>query len=196
MPVRIDRDTPDDPSVVGNLTAASAMDHSTGIPLIADDGQRFALLRGSPGPDDSFAGTSPTVHLSGGADDGDPNRVSTETIDGMNAPFDAVVIPGRQADYIARLPQIGEYPTRTSSVWENQDSLFGSGVVLTHAETGDQIRLAGVDRVVFDHDNAATRNPVKYMNGLGESIQNGRATRAYPCRNCSRRRKTTSLPPN
>lgn len=141
------------------------------------EGRSFVVLRGSEaqaGKENFFSGDKPTIHITAGIDDGVDAKQSSESVSGYSSDFDAVILPGRREDYMVKMPDIGDYPsTAAKDIWQNQESLYGSALILEHVN-GDTISLRGVEMIVFDHENSlAGQKPKKLFDEYEKQVEKG-----------------------
>ena len=138
----------------------------------AQDGSRVVVLTGHfadavanrKSRDSFYARKHPTIVVTQRSGDLNKGSVSDQVVSGYSSPYTAAMLPGRREDYEAVLPSystkdgvqsfvtLGRKEQRSLG---NQDTIYGSVVVLRHKETGDTTTLRGVDTVIFDHDNIA-----------------------------------------
>jgi hypothetical protein len=168
-----------DTGLFGSVIAPEAS--ASGGPLSFTDpsapGRRILAFVGTDGPGDNFtlpnhSSVLANVVVSRGIDDGIQSNRATENVQGTSSKYDVVVLPGRREDYQVVMPGVKDYPGQGSSLWKGQNSLYGGVVILRHMN-GDELTLSGVDRVVFDHNNAGSQNPVQMMTQMGQMLKSG-----------------------
>lgn len=136
------------------------------------------VLPGSPEPDRITGTTGDDLILSGGArSPHSENYARTERIDGGGG-ADIVILPGGQEEYVASMPQVGEYPSEASGVYEGRPYIYGSRIILTHVDPNthaeQRFELNGIGRVGFDtsgqqHDD----DPSNVIGSVRSGIANG-----------------------
>ncbi len=151
----------------GRVVSDRAMDSRNGFAR-----QGITILRGSPGVD-RFRGTQgDDLIISGGTrrNPGDiANPENPEIISG-GAGSNIAILPGRREEYVARVPNLGEYDSPSSQSYQGRSTLYGSTIILSRTDEngGEQtFHIKDVGRVGFDSTGGSyydrNREPISHI---------------------------------
>lgn len=130
------------------------------------------VLRGTEDPDSITGSSGPDLVMPGGAK---PRLgIDVERIDGRGG-HDTVILSGQRGDYVASMPEAGDYPNPESKdkPYEGRPMLYGRAIRLENVVTREKYLLDNVERIGFDKDGKPGDHHSEPFNYLKQQNEKG-----------------------